>query len=590
MRSSPVRSGSRGRRRLTLLLLPVVLLVAGPTAASPQVTAYPVQDTARVLESCDGRTVSEIVITPRDPSFLSFPRLLRPFARAVGLHHTTSRPDVIGAYVLLDAGDACTEEKRAETERILRLQPFLTDATVRAVADSGARARIEIETVDEIPTILGMRFHDRLPSALRFGNGNVGGQGLRLAGRVERGFAYRTGVGVEGTASQMFGRPYRLSFTAERDPLGSALSLALGHPFFTDLQRTAWHLGFKEVNRYRSFVRPEGEEPSLEIERRLWDLGGVRRLGLGRRTAFVGALLTAETVNTARVPVIVSDSGLVADTEGALAGPFPSYRNLRLNTVVGVRALSFLTVRGFDALSAVQDVAVGLQLGALLGWGTSRFGGHDRDLFVAADLYAGHGSAMSFAGLQVEGEARRDPGSGRWDSMTASGRLAWYVKPADAHVLVGSLELGGAWRQRVPFQLRLGDRGSGVRGYDASRVAGAVRTLVRLEERWSVGTPTRHSEFGVAGFVDAGRVWAGDAPFGVDSPVKMAVGVGLLAAVPPGSRRLWRLDLVVPVSADPRAGWEVRLTVTRARFFWQDPDDVARARAGAAPSRIFGWH
>jgi hypothetical protein len=458
------------------------------------------------------------------------------------------------------------------------------------VAGSGGRARIEIVTVDEIPTVFAMRVEDMLPSALRFGNGNVGGQGLHVAGRVERGFAYRTGVGVEGTAYQMFGRPYRLAFTVERTPLGSTLSLALGHPFFTDLQRTAWHAGFRDVNRYRSFVRPEGEKLSLEIERRLWNLGAVRRLGLGRRIAFVGGLLTAETVNPARVPVVVSDSGFVVDTTGGLGGPFTSYRNLRLNAVVGVRALSFLPVRGFDALSGVQDVATGLQLGAALGWGTSRFGDHDRDFFVAADLYAGHGSATSFAGLQVEGEARREPGSGRWDSTMGGGRLAWYVKPADAHVLIGSMEFGGAWRQRLPFQLRLGERRGGVRGYGGSRAAGAVRTVVRLEERWSMGTVTRHGELGIAGFADAGRVWAGDAPFGVDSPVKVGVGVGLLAAVPPGSRRLWRLDLMVPVSADPHAGWEVRLTVTRTGLFWRDPGDVARAHAGAAPSAIFGWH
>jgi hypothetical protein len=304
----------------------------------------------------------------------------------------------------------------------------------------------------------------------------------------------------------------------------------------------------------------------------------------------VGGLLTAETVNPARVPVVVSDSGLVEDITGGLGGPFASYLNLRLNAVVGVRALSFLPVRGFDALSGVQDVATGLQLGAALGWGTSRFGDHDGDLFVAADLYAGHGSATSFAGLQLEGEARRDPDSGRWDSMVAGGRMAWYVKPADAHLLVAGLEFGGAWRQRLPLQLRLGRRDGGVRGYGASRAAGAVRVVVRLEERWSMGTVTRHGEFGVAAFGDAGRIWAGGAPYGVDSPVEVGVGVGLLAAVPPGSRRLWRLDLMVPLSADPHAGWGVRLTVTRAGLFWRDPGDVARARAGAAPSAIFGWH
>ena len=36
------------------------------------------------------------------------------------------------------------------------------------------------------------------------------------------------------------------------------------------------------------------------------------------------------------------------------------------------------------------------------------------------------------------------------------------------------------WRGRVPFQLRLGDRQGGVRGYGASRVVGAVRTVASL--------------------------------------------------------------------------------------------------------------
>jgi hypothetical protein len=84
-------------------------------------------------------------------------------------------------------------------------------------------------------------------------------------------------------------------------------------------------------------------------------------------------------------------------------------------------------------------------------------------------------------------------------------------------------------------------------------------------------------------------VWAGDAPFGVDSRMKVGVGVGLLAAIPPQSRQLWRLDVAVPVSADSHARWEIRLTATRARDFWREPADVAHARAGAAPSTIFTW-
>ena len=557
-----------------ILALPVGVLAQGPATASA---------------SCDGRTVTEVVITPGDPSFLSFPQRLRPLARGVGLHHTTSKKKTLARFVLLEAGEPCTERKRAESERILRLQPFLADARVRALPDSRGGVRIEVETVDEIPTVFGMRVRQFLPSALRFGNGNVDGRGLHLAGNLERGFAYRTGAGVEGTAYQVFGGPYRLSVAAERAPLGSTVSVALGLPFFTDLQRTAWHVGYSDVNRHVHFVPPEGESISLGVERRFWDAGGVRRLGLGRHAAFAGVLLTAETVTPAAVAVIISDSGLVADTTGALEPSVPAYRNLRGNAVVGVRALSFMTARGFDALTAPQDVATGVQLGTVVGRGTSRLGNHDDDLFVAADLYAGWGSVSSFAAFRVEGEARRDSGGGHWDSLVGSGRLAWYVKPADAHVVIGSVEFSGAWRQRVPFQLMLGDRQGGVRGYTGSRSAGARRTVVRLEERWAMGRLTRHGSFGLSGFVDAGWVRAGDAPFGSDSGVKVGAGIGLLAAFPPESQRLWRVDFALPVGSDPHAGWEVRLTTAGTRHFWKEPDDLARGRAGAAPSTIFGW-
>ncbi|MEX0843520.1 MAG: hypothetical protein WD120_04160, partial [Gemmatimonadota bacterium] len=514
-------------QRLRLYFILSALALPGGVVAQDPVTA---------VASCDGRTVTEVVVTPEDPSFLSFPRRLRPLARAVGLHHTTSRQDMIARFVLLEVGEACTERQRAESERILRLQPFLADASVRAVPDPRGGVRIEVETVDEIPTVFGMQARDFVPSALRFGNGNVDGRGLHLAANLQRGFAYRTGVGVESTAYQVFGEPFTLSVGAERAPLGSTVSVALGLPFFTDLQRTAWHVGFSDVNRYLHFVPPEGETISLEVERRLWDAGGVRRLGVGRYVAFGGVLLTAETVTPSGGAVIVSDSGLVADTTDALELPVPAYRNLRGNAVVGVRALSFMRARGFDALTAAQDVARGLQFGTVVGRGTSRLGSYDDDLFVAADLYAGWGSVSSFAALRVEGEARRDSRGDRWDSMVGGGRLAWYHKPAAAHVVIGSVEFAGAWRQRVPFQLMLGDREGGVRGYATSRSAGATRTVLRLEERWTLGRLTRHGSFGLSCFADAGWVRAGDAPFGVDSGVKAGVGVGLLAAFPPESQ------------------------------------------------------
>jgi len=102
------------------------------------------------LAQCDGQIVSAIAIIVHDPSFIQFPRLLRPLARAVGLHHTTTKARVIGSFLLLSAGQPCTERLRAESERILRFQPFLADATVRAFPDDVGGVRIEVESIDEI--------------------------------------------------------------------------------------------------------------------------------------------------------------------------------------------------------------------------------------------------------------------------------------------------------------------------------------------------------------------------------------------------------------------------------------------------------
>ncbi len=560
-----------------------------PLVLSASFGALAAQDRSGTLASCDGRVISSVTITARAPEYPAVPSRMRLLARTVGILHTTTTARVIDRFLLLDVGERCTERRRSESERILRLQPFLADAAVRAVPDGTGGVRIEVETIDEIPAVLHMRFRDFVPSTIRFGNGNVGGQGLYVAGSVERGFAYRTGWGLYGVAYQVFGRPYTLAVSAHRAPLGGALTLALGYPFLTDLQRSAWHVGYGDANQYASFARRDEDALALSVLRRFWDFGGVRRLGSGPQSTFVGVLVTGEDVAPASRFVIVSDSGLVADASGALGSPVPAYHNVRLNAVVGARALSFMPVRGFDALVGVQDVATGVQLGVLGGQSIPRLGSVDADRFVSTDLYAGLGSARSFAALRAEGEARQDRRTGHWDSMVGSGRLAWYVKPTDAHVLIGSVEVAGGWRVRVPFQLRLGDGQGGVRGFRASSVAGSVRSVVRIEEHWLLGRLTRHAAIGLAGFADAGRVWAGDAPFGTDSNTKVGVGLGVLAAFPPESQRLWRLDVAVPLGGDPDAHWEVRITGVWTRAFWREPEDVARVRAGASPSTIFTW-
>ena len=537
---------------------------------------------------CDGTIVTAIEIRPVAPSFVNFPARSRPFIRAAGVFHTTTKASTITRLLLLRVGASCSERARAESERILRLQPFLAAATVRTVPDSSGGTRIEIETVDEIPTIVGVAIHSARPSRLLLGNGNAAGEGILFSAQAERGFFYRSGVALHMIDYAAFGGPYRLELVTERAPLGGTFNVALGHAFLTDLQRTAWHVGYADLNSYAPVVRGEGADLSLQTERWLWDAGGVRRLGIGRLRMFVGGLMTHERVAPVRELVTVTDTGLVADTS-SFARRLVTYSNVRANAVVGVRALEFTQARGFDALAGVQDVATGVQLGALLGRGIPRLGGSDDDVYLSTDFYVGLGSATSFVALRATGEAREPRRMGRWDSLIGSGRVAWYLKSSPGNLFIFDGEFSGGARARVPFQLLLGDAEGGVRGYGLSHAAGAVRAVARIEERWLVGRPKGHLALGIASFADGGRVWAGDAPFGMDSKIRVGIGAGLLAAIPAESKRLWRLDFSAPVSPDRYARRQLRLSVVQTIGFWREPRDIARARAGAAPSTIFTW-
>ena len=74
--------------------------------------------------------------------------------------------------------------------------------------------------------------------------------------------------------------------------------------------------------------------------------------------------------------------------------------------------------------------------------------------------------------------------------------------------------------------------------------------MLNAEDRIYVGWPfPALFDLGVTLLADVGRVWPGDAPFGVDAGWRGTVGGGLRLGFPAGSRRVGRLDLAWPVSS-----------------------------------------
>ena len=174
--------------------------------------------------------------------------------------------------------------------------------------------------------------------------------------------------------------------------------------------------------------------------------------------------------------------------------------------------------------------------------------------------------------------------------MIAAGRLAWYSRPTRRRTRIAALEYSGAWKSSVPYQLELGTDRFGVRGYDDSFTAGGRRAVLRIEERLIFPGISKYLGFGGAGFLDVGKMWAGDVPFGETVNPRIGAGVGLIFAVPRSSRRNLRVDIAAPLVKDDGAGWGVNVTITSGRpRFWREPSDLARARSAAQTPVVFGW-
>jgi hypothetical protein len=273
------------------------------------------------------------------------------------------------------------------------------------------------------------------------------------------------------------------------------------------------------------------------------------------------------------------------------SGRFSETRSARVNTLIGLRSLTFMRVRAFDALRGTQDIPLGLQLGTLVGRSMQAFGANANDIFVASDLYIGIGTPTLTYQLQLQGEGRREQGSKLWDGLVGSGRLTRHARPTRDRTSVFTVEWSGTSNVLLPHALSLGLPDAGLRGFRDATTVGGRRIVFRLDEQLYIGTPFDFGDFGTSVFADAGKLWAGDLPYGVTTPWRAAIGASLRLAVPARSTRMWRLEVAVPLNREAGGSrWELRLSHRDiASFFWREPADVDAARARAVPASVYNW-
>jgi hypothetical protein len=542
-------AGGEGRaaeRHLSALAVLAVLLVLPRPALAQEPSPEAPASGAIAAAAYDGELVGEIRIINQsifDPDKPGEDRLL--FRLADRLHRTT-RPEVIERQLLLKRGDRFRHEALAESERILRANPYLYDATVRAVPAGDGVVDIEVTTRDVWTLQGGIAFNragERNTGSIHLEDTNVLGSGKEITllhiEDVDRdsNVARFRDPSLRGTHGRL-----ELSWAENTD--GGRKRFELERPFYSLDAR--WAAGLRTM-------LDERVDPLYELAR------VVNRF---RHQSDFAELYTGFSPGLADRSTSRWTFGWTYDrqrfgAEGGLDSTtvIPPSRKLSYPWIAFASIQDgFVTEHGLDRLERTQDLNLGRQFHFRLGWSTPLFEGDVTRLIAETSWTAGWRPGprqLLLAAFDGSTRSRR----GQSENLRAGGSVRYYARNFRDNVFYLGAEGEFGHRLDPEDQILLGGD-NGLRGYPLRLQSGDRRFLVTVEQRFFSDREFFHvAHLGAAVFFDAGRAWFDTIPdryfFPTERPVLKDVGLGLRVGSSRSSQgAMMHLDLAYPLDGD----------------------------------------
>lgn len=558
---------------IVLLLPPGAALAVGAAAQEPPPSAVRGEPAAPAAEpaasaagACGPGTLVRITI--RNHSLFAPDEISdRDFAWALGLAnwaHVRTRERFLRREMLVREGTCFDPFLIRESERLIRELDFIARVEARPLQVSDSTWHLEVETWDEWTTQLSVDFD--VERAVQFKGvslteQNLGGRGLRLALRY-RDFQEHTDRGLALATRRLLGTRAVGTVEGGTNRVGSFVRAGVRYPWVGESGR--FHLDARVRLDDREHLFRTGDldgvshvlvpltdrRGTLVAERRFGRPGALRVLGVHAEWVDQEALGAPQRVLAQDFGRRAPAPGDVADTVDPQARP---ERYLSAGIGVGMRRVRFSTARGLDLISSPQNVATGSE--ARIALGHSLYTSDHRGGFAWVRAGAWGGFARGWLTGNVSGEveaSRLDApaaGSSPWRDVTARGGVNLWIQPGGdpRSVLFVSARIDAHRAMDRLEQRTLGGE-LGVRAWIEEELPAATTFVVRAEERLNLDWAAPAVDLGVAIFGDAGRGWAGDVPFGVDSGWRASVGGALRLGFPAGSGSITHLEMAWPVA------------------------------------------
>lgn len=560
---------------------------------APLAAQEPVGGSGDASRVCESGVISAIDInrgTVFDPDSTGVAVLAWTYQLMQVLHVRTA-PSFIRRELLFSEGDCHDEFLISESERLLEGYGFLSEAQITSDDDGAGGRRVTVQTWDEWSTQvdLGVTYEGGLNlETLEVTEENFLGQGI-YAEFTHRQRRELRAQSLAVRTPRFFGRS-DASIEFGRDRPGSFFNQYVRYPFIGETGRYSLREGYRRGTNFFSYAT-EGQEAFSQVVvpsfREEAELSAAYRFGEPGRGIITGLSLTRDVIRFPRGAEVVYEDDFddIQDFPGTpparIAEQLRETAATRVLAHVGTRRYRYERYEGIDALRERLLVGLGFYVGLSLGKGFSVLAPDGveavDDLFGRAHVTwtAPIGSSIVQVGGTVE--SRREDGAFR--DILADTDLVAYLRNdgLQAHTLFVRASLGGGWQTTLPYQVSLGGR-LGVRSLAEDRFPGGRSALFTIEDRVVFPWPQRTASLGMTTFMDLGRIWPGDAPYGLDSGWQGALGIGLRIGLPARSRHIWRTDIAFPFGS---AGGDpvFRVTFEWNRLSWGFfTPDVSRSR------------
>jgi outer membrane protein assembly factor BamA len=472
--------------------------------------------------------------------------------------HINTRESVVRDQLLFKPGEPYRHRIVLETERLLRANDYLYDASIVAVAYDGYTVDLEVRTRDVWTLNPGFSFS-------RKGGENTWGAQIEEDNLLGTGraldFEWQSDVDRESFGVSYFDPHFRHSFTrlgvayVDADD-GSTKLLQLNRPFYALDVRRAGGVYLLEYER---------NDPRYVLGD---EVGQFQHRGeYYEAYAGISRGLEARWVRRWSAGVTYERNRFAVDPNEPLGGPLPPDRELAYPWIgLDLVEDSFQERVNQDQILRTEDVLVGLRASVRVGYADDALGS-DRDALVAsaavqdgADLRPG----MSLFG-SMSASGRIESGALVNGLLSAEGRFYWATSKYSK--FFASLSGAAAEQLDQELQLTLGGD-NGLRGYPLRYQAGTSRALLTLEQRYyTQWYPFRLFHVGAAAFVDVGRTWGTDVTGAESLGLLRDVGVGLrLGSSRSSFGNVVHIDLAFPLDGDEDIDSVQLLVTTKASF------------------------